>query len=85
MKKDEDLDNYLENEDKDFNIFEFLKNNPTAKELFDCCFRQLHTKYYFSIKLQKFENIENEKQLISLIAYDYPEFKKVEISKNNLA
>ena len=81
MKKDEDLDNYLENEDKDFNIFEFLKNNPTAKELFDCCFRQLHTKYYFSIKLQKFENIENEKQLISLIAYDYPEFKKVEISK----
>ena len=74
-KKDLDTTDYFE-------ISNYLTENPKAKELFDCCFRQGTNKYYFSKKLQKFEALENDKQLISLIAYDYPIFKQTEIGKN---
>lgn len=67
--------------DEEFNIYNFINSLPVAKEVFNSCFRQDRKKYYFSKRLLKFEVVENEKQLISLVVYDFPEVKKVEYSK----
>lgn len=67
--------------DEEFDIYNFINSLPVAKEVFNSCFRQDRKKYYFSKRLLKFEVIENEKQLISLVVYDFPELKKVEYSK----
>lgn len=68
--------------DEEFNIHNFIDSFPIAKEVFNSCFRQDKRKYYFSKKLLKFEIVENEKQLISLVVYDFPQLKKVEYSKS---
>ncbi|RXJ97593.1 hypothetical protein CRU98_13245 [Arcobacter sp. CECT 8986] len=76
VPRDTDLDL-----DEDFDIYAFINSLPVAKEVFNSCFRQDRKKYYFSKRLLKFEVVENEKQLISLVVYDFPKLKKVEYTK----
>lgn len=67
--------------DEEFDIYIYINSHSVAKDIFESCFRQDRKKYYFSKKLLKFELIENDNQLTSLVIYDYPEIKKSEFTK----
>jgi len=58
---------------KDFNLESYLANNSLAQKIYNSCYKLENKKYYFSCKFEKFEIIENTKQLKDLIEYDYPE------------
>ena len=64
----------------DFDIFAYIKNNETARELFNSCYTMESKRYYYSKKTNKFERVTNL-ELKDLIVYDYPELKKFDDNK----
>jgi len=57
----------------DFDIQEYINSNQISKKIYNSCFTLESKKKYYSHKLNRFEKVDNEKQLKDLIAYDFPE------------
>jgi len=64
----------------DFDVYDYIKNNTTARELFNSCYTLDKQRFYYSKKANKFERVTNL-ELKDLIVYDYPELKKFDDNK----
>jgi hypothetical protein len=64
---------------QDFDIYEYINKNETAKELFYSCYTMEDKRYYYSRREKVFERVRNDKVIFDLIKYDYPELIKIEL------
>jgi hypothetical protein len=65
---------------QDFDIYEYINKNETAKQLFNSCYTLDKQRFYYSKKANKFERVTNL-ELKDLIIYDYPKLKKFDDNK----